>query len=122
MKIRISSIGMFFLLVLVSTAWTADFSGKWVGSADDVDITLVFKVDGGKATGTINNPLQPGDVPLKNVTINGNEISFNLERTINENEIKILWKGKISGDTINFTREIIGVEGSSVDIAAKRVK
>jgi hypothetical protein len=122
MRNKFFSTAMFLILVFSATAWAAGVSGKWTARAGDVDITLVFKVDGTTLTGTINNPLAAGDTILHEGKVNGDEISFAVTRTINDNEVKVVWKGKASGDEIRFKREIQGQSGSATDITAKRLK
>jgi hypothetical protein len=113
MKGKIISIGAIVLLALAS-AWAADVSGKWIAHVagaqgqGDSDITLVFKVDGDTLTGTLNNSLMPGDVAIEEGKISGDDISFSLKRKFGENEMKVVWKGKVVGDEIKFTR---GMEG-----------
>ena len=137
MKSRIFLTGAIILLVLIASAWAADISGKWTtqapGQEGNADITLVFKVDGTKLTGTLDNSQMPGAIELKDGTVKGDEVTFHLLRKIGENEMKIVWKGKIAGDEIHFTRETEGGmmgggagpgggEGSSPKIIAKRAK
>src|SRR5437764_14096352 len=108
MRGKIISVGAIILLALTS-AWAAEVAGNWVAHVPgaqgqgDGDITLVFKVDGEKLTGTLNNSQQPGDVELNEGNISGDEISFSLMRKIGENTLKVLWKGKICGYEIKFT-------------------
>ena len=115
------------VLLALTSAWAADVAGKWVAHVpgaqgqDDSDITFVFKVDGEKLTGTLNNSQAPGDVELNEGKISGDEISFSLIRKIGDNDMKVVWKGKISGDEIKFTRAAQGV-GAATEIAAKRGK
>ena len=101
MRGRIISVGAIVLLALTS-ALAADVNGKWVAHVPgaqgqgDSDIALVFKEDGEKLTGTLNNSQAPGDVELNEGRVRGDEISFSLMR----NGLKIIWKGKISGEEI----------------------
>jgi hypothetical protein len=47
-------------------------------------------------------------------------------RKLGETEFKVLWKGKVSGDEIKFTRTTEGIAGpgggAPTEITAKRVK
>jgi hypothetical protein len=122
MRNKCISVAVFMMLVLLTTAWAAGISGKWTARAGDVDITLTLKTDGTALTGTINNPLAAGDTPIKEGKTSGDELSFAVTRTINDNEVKVVWKGKVSGDEIKFKREIQGQTDSATDITAKRVK
>jgi len=122
MKIKIYAITFFALLVLMASAFAADFAGKWIARAGDVDITLTFKVDGNTLTGTVDNP-QAGPTDIKEGKIDGDTISFIVVRKMGETEMKISWKGKASGEEIKFTREAIGGQGGgAMEIIAKRAK
>jgi hypothetical protein len=122
MRNKIFSTVLTMVLALSATAWAAGIAGKWSARAGDVDVTLVFKIDGTTLTGTINNPLAAGDTPIQEGKVNGDEISFAVKRTINDNEVKVVWKGKVTGDEIKFKRDIQGQTGSTTDITAKRIK
>lgn len=112
MKGKIFSSGSVVLLVLLTSAWAADVTGKWIvrssGQQGDFEITLVFKVDGSKVTGTLDNSQMPGEVVINEGKLNGDELSFFIVRKMGETEMKVGWKGKIAGDEIRFTREIQG--------------
>lgn len=128
MRGKIISVGAIVLLAL-APAWAADVAGKWVAQVPGAqgqggaEITLVFKVEGEKLTGTLNNPQAPGDVEINEGKISGDEISFSLMRNIGGTEMKVIWKGKISGDEIKFTRTAQGGPGGApTEITAKRGK
>jgi hypothetical protein len=111
MKAKILFIVSFALLALLTSAWAADVTGKWTLQAQGADITLSFKVDGTTLTGTLDNSQMPGPVEIKDGKVNGDDISFNIVRKMGETEMKIAWKGKISGDEIKFKRETQGGMG-----------
>jgi hypothetical protein len=126
MRSKIISVGAMILLAL-APVWAADVAGKWVahvpGAQGDSEITLAFKVEGEKLTGTLNNSQAPGDVEINEGKISGDEISFSLMRNIGGTEMKVVWKGKISGDEIKFTRTTEGGPGGPpTEIIAKRGK
>ena len=66
-----------------------------------------------KLTGTINNSLVPGDVEIKDGKVTGDDVSFSLARNIGGTEMTVVWKGKISGDEIKFTRTAQGGAGGA---------
>lgn len=116
MKYRTFLIGAAVLLTLVASAWAADISGKWTaqapgGQGATSDITLVFKVDGTSLTGTLDNSAMPGAIEIKDGKVEGDDVTFHLVRKFGENEMKIVWKGKVAGDEIRFTRAIEGGMG-----------
>jgi len=115
MKYRMCMIGSVILLTLVMSAWAADVAGKWVAQAPGgqqggtSEITLVFKVDGTSLTGTLDNSQAPGEIEIKDGTVQGDDVSFHVLRILfGENESKIVWKGTVSGDEIKFMRSIEG--------------
>lgn len=132
--------GVCILLVVPAFAWATDISGKWKGSAPggegNVELTLTLKVEGAKVTGTLDNP-EVGSADIKDGKFEGNKLSFHLDRNVNGMDMKIIWKGTISGeDEIRFKRtwEMGGGFGgasgggqggggnSGNDITMKRVK
>jgi hypothetical protein len=114
MKYRLFLIGAIILSALTASAWAADVAGKWTAEAPGgqqggtSEITLVFKVDGTTLTGTLDNSQMPGAIELKDGKIEGDDISFSLARSFNGTEMKVVWKGKVSGDEIKFTRALEG--------------
>src|SRR5499433_4517291 len=87
----------------MALVWTADVNGKWTAQVPGRDgqpqeTTFTFKVEGDKLTGTVSG--RQGDTPIADGKIDGDNISFS--RTINAqgNNIKISYKGKVSGDEI----------------------
>ena len=112
MKNGMFLIGAVILLAFVVSAWAADVAGKWIAEAPSnqgtSEITLIFKVDGTTLTGTLDNSVMPGAIEIKDGKIQDNDISFHVLRLFGENEMKVVWKGQVSGDEIRFTRAIEG--------------
>ena len=109
--------------------------GKWIAQVagtmgqQDSEITLIFKTEGSKVTGTLNNTLAPGDVTIEEGKLEGDQISFSLKRNFGQSDMKIVWKGTVAGDEIKFTRGIEGGMGgpgggggASTEIIAKRAE
>lgn len=95
------------VLLVVATASAADVTGKWTGQVparggETREATFTFKADGSKLTGTISGP--QGDVPISDGEVEGDEISFTVNQSFGGNEVKLLFKGKVSGSEIKFTR------------------
>jgi len=110
MKNKILLIGAVLALVLLSSAWAADVTGKWVAQVQGMqgtsETTFNFKVNGTALTGTMSSPR--GEYEISEGKVSGDEISFVIVRTFGENEVKILYKGTVAGDEIKFTREFQG--------------
>jgi hypothetical protein len=103
-------------------AYAADVSGKWVAQVPGrggqmQDVTFDFKVSGDQLTGTVTNPR--GESPISDGKIEGDTISFVQVLNFNGNEMKILYKGKVAGDEIKFTRQREGGDRVS-EFTAKR--
>jgi hypothetical protein len=76
-----------FLLV-ASGAYAKGIEGTWIakmqGPDGDMELTFVFKMEGGKLTGVVKSP--NGDMEITNTKINGKEFSFDV--SFNEMTIK----------------------------------
>jgi len=102
----------------VQGKWTAKVAGQGQGESA---ITFVFKVVGETLTGTLNNSQQPGDVELKEGKVSGDQITFSLTRNIGGTDMKVVWKGKLVGSEIKFTRTVEGGgPGGAAEITATR--
>jgi hypothetical protein len=101
----------------------ADVSGTWKGMADTpngkIERTFVFKVDGSKLTGETSSEMT-GKSEIREGKVDGDTITFNIVAKIQDNEIKLIYKGKVSGDEIKMTAEAPD-QGFSVEYAVKRV-
>ncbi|MGQ9635396.1 MAG: hypothetical protein ACUVXB_14265 [Bryobacteraceae bacterium] len=96
------------LLAVAVVAWAADISGKWISEmpgrdGGTVTTTYNFKVSGNTLTGTISS--QRGDQDISEGKISGDEISFVTVREGPNGQIKITYKGKVSGNEIRLTRQ-----------------
>jgi uncharacterized lipoprotein YehR (DUF1307 family) len=106
------------LLVLAAicavAASAADISGTWKGTADvqgnTVERTFVFKVDGAKLTGETTSEMM-GTSTITDGKIDGDNISFTITAKFQDNEMKMNYKGKVTGDTIKLTVEFQGGGG-----------
>lgn len=103
-------------LALVAAA--ADVSGQWRAEFTTPDgtqraNTFTFKVDGDKVTGTVAGSRD--ETPIKDGNVSGDMISFTADRPFGT----FTYKGKISGDEIQFSVEF---NDNSFEITAKRLK
>ena len=119
MKNTMGFLGVLIFLALAGVATAGDISGKWIVTAENVDIEMVFNVDGNALTGTIYNPLS-GETKIKEGKIDGDNFSFIAIRKFGQNETRILWKGLLDGDVIKFTRVFPG--GGTTQIIGMRPK
>jgi len=108
-------------LLATMAASAADIDGKWVGMVGQSAITFVFKADGEKLTGTLDNAAQPGATEIKEGKIKGDTISFHVTRTLNDAETKVEWTGKLAGDELKLQRG--AVAGNEVaEVVTQRSK
>ena len=104
----------------ITGKWTAEVSAKGFGSASTMTNTFVFKVQGKKLTGSTNMGFG-GDAEIQNGKVDGNDISFTV---LFDFGFEATYKGKITGETIAFTRTMEGEDYGTppTTFTAKRVK
>lgn len=117
-----------FALAFAGSAWSADetVAGKWKAQFDSQigtqKYTFEFKVDGTNVTGKAIGERQMGTnaVAIIEGKINGDEISFVEPLKLQDNEIRVEYKGKVAGDELKLHRKVGDL--AEYDIVAKRVK
>jgi hypothetical protein len=84
--------------------------------------TYELKADGEKLTGKAFRELEgtKTTIDLVEGSIKGDEISFVELLKVEDQEIRIEYKGKLSGDEIKFTRKV--ADFATTEIVAKREK
>src|ERR1035441_7456629 len=113
------------LIALCSlAAFAAGASGTWTGSVETPNGTMenpfTFKVDGAKLTGTITmGPM--GEAPISEGKVDGENLSFAMVRDMDGNQFRINYKGKVAGDEIKLTGELVGMD-RTFEMTLKRVK
>ncbi len=123
MKMRLSW-ALALIAVLAIFAVAADnITGKWKSETPGRDgnpmvTTYTFKVDGDKLTGTVSG--RGGDTPIAEGKVTGDEISFVVVRSMQGNEMKIQYKGKVSGDELKLSSQF--GDRPAREFVAKRVK
>src|SRR5438477_46877 len=83
-------------------------SGKWVAQVAGRDgqtheQTINLKEEGEKLTGTVSG--RQGDVAISEGRVKGDEVSFNVTMSFQGREMRMAYKGKLTGDEIKFTRQ-----------------
>lgn len=107
------------LTALISFA--ADITGKWSGQVPGRDgqtreQILNLKSDGSTVTGTVSGG-RGGDAEIKEGKISGDDVSFVVIRNFGGNEMKINYKGKVTGNEIKFN---VGAGERTYDFVAKK--
>lgn len=113
-------------LAMVVSAYAADPTGKWTAEFDTQigvqKYIYEFKADGTMLTGKAIG--RRGDseavVEIQDGKINSDEISFVEMLKFGEQDLRIEYRGKLSGDEIKFTRKVGDV--ATEEFVAKRVK
>src|SRR5678816_1975284 len=112
------------LVALSLSALAADVTGTWKAEFNTQrglqKYTFTLKQDGATVTGKANveRDGEKREAELKEGKVDGGTLTFVEPLKIQDNEIKITYTGKISGDEIKFTRKV-GDFGSS-EATAKR--
>lgn len=100
-------------------ASAAGVDGTWFGTVGQSEITFDFKTNGEKLTGTLDNAAAPGATEIRDGKVKGEEISFNVVRTLNNAETTVPWTGKLVGDELRLQRG--AVAGNALaEVVAKR--
>ena len=113
-----------FIVVCCITAFAADFNGTWTAAIDTQvgvqNYTFTFKVEGEKLTGRAKSAFANADTVITEGVVKGDDISF-VENLVYEGmPLKIVYKGKISGDEIKFSRNMADI--ADEPFVAKRAK
>jgi hypothetical protein len=123
--LRKSAILAVIMLAGLVCVYAADITGKWTAQFDsEVGVqkyTFEFKVDGATLSGTALSNIGGTDAKsaLTDGKVTGDEVTFVENLNYQGMDLKISYKGKISGDEIKLTRTE-GAGGES--FVAKRVK
>jgi hypothetical protein len=121
---------MKWIVILAATfaaiASAADIGGTWKGTAQNqgatIERTFVFQVDGNKLTGETTSEMM-GKSAIADGKIEGDNISFTITAKFQDNEMKLNYKGKVSGDTIKLTVDFPafgGGGGQSIEWTLKK--
>jgi hypothetical protein len=123
MKIRLFGI-LALALVAAMPAAAGDLLGQWTAEFDSPigvqKYVYVFKNSGDALAGeaTFDHSMGKGTVPLKNLKVEGDKVSFEEPLTIDGNQITITYSGTLAGDELKLTR-VVGDFGTE-QLTAKR--
>lgn len=94
-------------------AFAADLTGKYVaevpGRQGTQTNTFDLKADGAKVTGSVTTPR--GDQKIDDGKIDGDKLTFTTTMKMGDNDMKMTYTGKVSGEAIEFTRAMEGGQG-----------
>jgi len=115
-------LSIFTGIVISMFAFAADITGTWTASFDTQigvqNYTYTFKVEGNKLTGHVKSQYSDGDI--SEGTVKGDDISFVENLTFEGMPLRIVYKGKISGDEIKLMRNVADI--ATEEAVAKRAK
>jgi hypothetical protein len=101
------------LIAAAATALASDVDGTWKATANGpngtMERTFVFKTDGAKLTGETVSSIF-GKSTVEDGKVDGNNIAFSLTVKFQDNEMKVEYKGKVSGSDIELTALVRGQE------------
>jgi len=105
-------------------ALAADFNGTWTAAIDTQvgvqNYTFTFKVEGEKLTGKAKSAFANADTEITEGVVKGDDISFVENLNYEGMPLRIVYKGKISGDEIKFSRNLADI--ADEPFVAKRSK
>lgn len=125
MKLRVLG-ALVVALVTALPAAAADLAGRWTAEFNSPigvqKYVYEFKNSGDALTGqaTFDHSMGKGTVPLKNLKVDGDKVSFDEPLSINGDEITINYSGTLNGDELKLTR-VVGQFGTE-ELTAKRAK
>jgi hypothetical protein len=100
------------LLLTCVSIFAHDVDGKWAGNMStpngDVPVSLTFKADGAKLTGSTSGP-DGASIPIADGKIDGNNLSFTVTFDFGGMPLMLSYKGVMSGTEIKFTIDIFGM-------------
>lgn len=123
MKIRFLGI-LALLMTFALPASAADLLGQWTAEFDSPigmqKYVYEFKNTADALTGqaTYEHSMGKGTVPLADLKVEGDKVTFTEPLTIEGNKITITYSGTLAGDTLTLTRNV-GTFGTE-QLTAKR--
>jgi hypothetical protein len=115
-----------FTAAVLGRSQAADIAGRWKAEFDTQigvqKYVYEFKVEGGKVTGkaSFERENAKGTVDLKEIKLSGDDLSFTESLDFDGQEVRIDYKGKVSGDEMKLTRQV--GDFATEEVVAKRAK
>jgi hypothetical protein len=106
MKLLLRRLSLISFLFFLPVLHAADLSGSYKGAFDyqgsSVPLTINLKVDGEAVTGSVEGPPLTKPVEIHEGTLTGDTISFWINADYQGQTYKLIYKGKVAADQINF--------------------
>jgi hypothetical protein len=111
-----------FLLFLAASALAADITGTWKGSAQTqngtIERTFIFRQEGDKLTGeTVSERF--GKSTIDNGRVEGDTVTFTVNLKVQDNDMKLNYKGKVEGNQMKLHVTSEGADFSFEYVAKK---
>ena len=122
MKNVVRLLGLFAFLAFVPFVHATDVTGTWKGAFDfngnSVPLTLNLKNSAEAVTGTVDGLPTPA-AQIQDGKLQGESVTFWISIDYQGQPVKLVYKGKVSGDEIQFT---FGTEDGSwgTELTVKR--
>ena len=104
-------IGAVIVAAMAAAALAADVTGTWTATFDTQvgaqKYTYTFKVEGTKLTGKAKSELAMTETEITEGTVNGDDITFVENLNFQDMPLRIVYKGKLSGNDLKLTRTIL---------------
>ncbi len=112
MKIVVSLVAAFALMLVAVPARAADVDGKWSGSLDTpmgaVQVGFNLKADGTTLSGTTTGP-DGSEIAIKNGKVEGDKVSFLVSIDFGGMTLDLNYTGVVKPDEIAFTLDVMGM-------------
>lgn len=112
------------MIAMAVAAVAADVTGTWTATFDTQvgaqKYTYTFRVAGNKLTGKAKSELAMTETDITEGTVNGDDITFVENLNFQDMPLRIVYKGKVTGDDLKLTRTIL--EMFTEEAVAQRVK
>jgi len=99
------------LATMAAVAFAADVTGTWTATFDTQvgaqKYRYTFKAAGTKLTGKAKSELAMTETEITEGTINGDDISFVENLNFQDMPLRIVYKGKLTGNDLKLTRTIL---------------
>ena len=106
------------------TALAADISGNWKATAEGpngaMERTFALKQEGAKVTGETVSSFT-GKSTITDGKVEGDTVTFTITAKLGDQDVKLNYKGKVSGNEIHFTSQMAGGDGGqAIEWTAKK--
>jgi len=116
---------LILVAVFAMAAVAADVAGNWKATAEGpngtMERTFVFKVDGNKLTGETTSAML-GKSTITDGKIDGDNLSFSITADLQGTELKLNYKGKVTGTDLHLTSQRAGDDGQSIEWTGKKIQ